>query len=148
MGLYIDWNDIVSRYPSIAGVGGAEEVSSAHIIYAENELNGRLSPKYTVPFSSNNMTAKDLSIEISYVRIGNINTDQRSELIESIDKRIERLLSGDEDMMDDTGEIVQISVGGTIWSSTMNYTPTFGSGDIEDFVVDPDLISDEDSARG
>lgn len=145
--MYIGWDDVMLRYPSIADVGGSKEVGSAHIQYAENELNGRLAPKFTIPFSSNNQTAKDLSIEMTYLRIGNFNTKEREALKTSIDERIVRLLDGDENMVDDTGNTIQQSVGGTVWSNTKDYTPTFGFGDTEDFEVDPDLIDAEESAR-
>jgi len=149
MGLYIDWNDLVSRYSSASTKGGgADEISSSHIIYAENELNGRLAPKFTVPFSSNNLTAKDLSIDLTYLRIGNLNSDNYTKLKDSIDERINRLLAGEENMVDVDGNEIAQSVGGTLYSSTQNYTPTFGFGNTEDFVVDPDLIEDEDASRG
>ena len=147
MGLYINWDDIAARYPSIIRVGGAEDVSSAHIIYAENELNGRLAPKFTVPFSDNNLTAKDLSVEMTYLRIGNLNIDNKTELSESIDARIARLIAGEENMVDSGGNVVEQTVGGTLWSNTQNYTPTFGHGHVENFEVDQDKINDEADAR-
>jgi len=146
--MYIEWDDVVSRYASVNRVGGAEEVSSAHIVYAESELNGRLSPKFTVPFSSNNFTAKDLSIEMTYVRIGNLNIEDRETLQKSIDDRIQRLLDGEENMMDTDGAVLQQSVGGTLWSSSQDYVPTFGHGDTTDFEVDPNLVLDEEAKRG
>lgn len=145
--MYIDWNDVILRYPAIERVGDATEVGSTYIRYAENYLNGRLSTKFTVPFSSNNFTAKDLSIDITYGRIGNMKAEDREKFIEKIDDRINRLLNGEENMVADDGTIIAQTDGGSIWSTTQDYAPIFGFGDIEDFEVDPDLVRDENDAR-
>ena len=98
-------------------------------------------------FSDNNLTAKDLSVEMTYLRIGNLNIDNKTELSESIDARIARLIAGEENMVDSGGNVVEQTVGGTLWSNTQNYTPTFGHGHVENFEVDQDKINDEADAR-
>ena len=147
MGRYIRWNNVVGRYSSLSDIGGADDVSSNYIQYAEVEIDGRLAPKFTTPFSSNNLTVKDLCIDLVYAKAGNLNIEDYDKLMDRIDKRIERLLAGEENMMTNSGDTLQQSIGGTVWSSTQNYTPTFGHGAVEDFVVDPDLIDDEENAR-
>ena len=143
--MYLEWNDVTNRY-GVSTLGDASDVTSTHIVYAENELNSRLAPKFTVPFSDNNLTAKDLSIDLTYLRVGDLKTKEYDAFKKRVDERIARLLKGEENMVNDDGSTIQ-SVGGTLWSNTEQYTPVFGFGEVEDFEVDPDLVQDENDAR-
>lgn len=143
---YINWADVVARYPGLSQVGGAEEVGSSYIGYAENQVEGMLASAYTVPFSDNNLTVKDLCIDLVYIRAGTIKAEARKELRDEFMERIERLLTGKENMVTVDGTVMY-SDGGTPWSSTENYHPVFGMGDHKDFVVDSDQVDDEYWAR-
>lgn len=136
MARYIDWDDVANRYPSIKETGGAIEVGDAYISYAESQIEGALASYYTVPFSNNNQTVKDLAIELVYIRAGNLSIEETGELKKDYDKRIEDLKMGMSQMVDDSGNVIMQSVGEAIWSNTQNYNPVFGVGDIEDFQVD------------
>lgn len=148
MGRYIDWDDVVARYPSISTVGGALEVNTSYIQYAEAMVDGRLSSKFTIPFSDNNLTVKDLCIEMVYKRAGNLSTKESDKIGAWLEARFKGLLEGDENMITSSGDIIQKSTGGLVWSSTENYHPTFGVGNTLSFEVDSSQIEAEEDARG
>src|SRR5262245_55008262 len=62
-GRYINWDDIVNRFTGFANVADAVKAASHYVCYAEAEVDARLAPKYTPPFSNNNMTVRDLAID-------------------------------------------------------------------------------------
>ena len=150
MGRYINWDDVTDRYSLLAkgSYAGADEVDSAHITYAENELDALLASTFTVPFSSNNLTAKDLSIDLTYCRVGNFKLKEQKEFKEMIMDKINMLKNGDMSMITDSGDV--LTTGGTtqIWSSTEDYHPVFGMGDTIQFEVDSSRIIDEENDRG
>jgi len=141
MGKYIDWDDIVIRYPAIDNVGGASEIGSAWLGAVENQVEGMLATAYTVPFSNNNETMKDLCIELAYLRIGNLKIDESKTLKENFMERIKRLTSGGEAMIDSSGEVIG-RVGDTIYSTTSGYKPIFDLGEVEKWETDPNQVSD------
>ena len=79
MGRYCTSSDCIARYNRLSKIDSAQtEIDSHFISFAENELDGLLSPKFTVPFSSNNVTAKDLAIDLTYLRAGNLKFEERN----------------------------------------------------------------------
>ena len=138
MGRYIDWEDVVARYPSINNVGGAAEVGSVWIGPVEFQLEAMLSPQYSAPFSSNNETVKDLLIELTYIRVGNLKVEEAESYRKMFMERIERIKMGTEGMVTTSGDLVG-SVGETIWSSTENYNSVFD--------VDPAIEWEVDSSQ-
>lgn len=150
MTTYATWNQLVERYPSMEKIGGSAEVNSAWIHAAERELESVLGNNYTVPFSSNNYTATDLSIELTYIRYyESVNPDWAEKKIEHFEKRIEALIAGTMVMMTTSGGSVTLSSGpgGAFMSTTEAYHPTFGVGDILDMAVSSGQLTDEESAR-
>ncbi len=143
----INWKNVVDRYPEIERVGGASEVGSLYIEYAERELESYLAGYYTVPFSDNNLTAKDLSIDLTYLRLANLKSEARKEFRDEVMERIEKLKLGNASMMTSSGDQLQ-SVGEVVYSNTKDYHPIFGVGDTLDFAVDSNQIADEDADRG
>jgi len=75
MGRYIDWNDVIDRYPTLNTLGGADELSSSYIVYSEAFVDGVLANHYTIPFSSNNMIIRDLCIDQVYWRAARFKLD-------------------------------------------------------------------------
>ena len=61
MAKYAQYDDVVNRYPRATKKGGKEEMV-AFINVAENEIEGMFAGRYTLPFSSNNVTVKDLVV--------------------------------------------------------------------------------------
>lgn len=143
----VNWKNVVERYPQIERVGGASEISSVYVEYAERELEGYLAGYYTVPFSSNNLTAKDLSIDLTYLRIGNLKAKDRKEFREEVMGRIKQLQIGAASMMTSSGGQLQ-SVGELVYSDSKDYHPVFGMGDTLDFAVDSSQVDAEDAERG
>lgn len=143
--MLITWDDVITRYGDIARNGDAVAISSHYLLYAENELNSRLAPYYTTPFSSNNITAIDLAIDLAYYRLARP-SENALKVYEDAEMRIGRLIKGEEAMIDSSGETLGY-VADTIWSSTQDYHPTFGMGDIEYFAVSSQQVMDEEDAR-
>lgn len=147
MGRYIDWKDVTNRYRLVGKSLDATQVGSSFVPYAESEVDGRLAAKFTVPFSNNVTAVKDLCIDLVYVKAGNINVKESKRIMDAIDSKIMRLLDGKEMLIDDVGNVIHQSVAGTIYSTTKNYAPTFGVGEVTDMEADPDRVDDEADAR-
>jgi len=141
---------IVARYPIVSTVGSAADVTSAWVVYAENDINARLGNAFTVPFSSNNLTALDLMIDNFWLRYQRSNNSDLSKTLkEDMDERIKRLTSGTDQMLLVDGTVLNASAGiGDPWSNTQNYEPVFGMGDETTFHVDSSQVYDEAVARG
>jgi len=150
MGRYIDWDDITDRYSVLTkgNYAGSAEVDSAHIVYAENELDALLASTFTVPFSSNNLTAKDLSIDLTYCRVGNFKISERKEFKEEIMEKINMLKNGEMSMITDSGDVLTTTGTTQAWSSTEDYHPVFGLGNEIQFQADSSRIIDEENDRG
>lgn len=149
MGRYITWEDIADRY-SILEKGkfsGSDEANSAYILYAENQLDSLLASSFTVPFSSNNTTAKDLSIDLAYCRMGNFKIEDRIKLKEEIMGTINMLKDGTMSMITNSGDVITTLGSTPTWSTTQAYHPVFGHGDEACFEVDSGLTYTEEQAR-
>ncbi len=146
MSRYIEWDDVINRYPALAKGTNAEEVSSAHIFYAEYELDGALSNYFTTPFSSNNITAKDLSIDLVYARMANLKYTDADKFRKAIQVKIDGLANGSKNMMTTGGDLLA-TVGNTIWSSTKDYHNIFDHGDVLDMVQDQSQLLDEENDK-
>jgi len=163
MGRYIGWvADVVPRYPRVIDIGStgvssvdvtvdppAVNVSSAFVHYAEAHIEQVLGSGFTIPFSSNNVTAKDLMIDETFYRTQVFKDDEKSATMrEQIDARIKALLSGDAAMITTSGDqLYQSGAMGTIFSTTEDYHPVFGMGDVREFIVDSSQIEAESDAR-
>lgn len=146
MGRYIDWQDAVDRYQRI-GDKGSVDVGSNYIVYAEAEIESKLAPAFTVPFSSNNLTVKDLCIDMTLAKILMFKDTKKAEMIMgSIDARVKALLDGTAQMVTTSG-VGQAIENHPYWSETMDYHPTFGAGNLLDFHVSSDRLYDEEQAR-
>lgn len=147
MGRYCDWAEVSGRYPEIAKSKDATDVASSYIFFAEADIDSRLASRFTVPFSSNNVTAKDLTIDLTYLKVYQFKDPEKAKLIEeSINARIDKLLAGKSSMMTTSGDTLT-SVGGTLYSTTGDYAPVFGMGNVEDFLVNSSQLQDEADSR-
>jgi hypothetical protein len=148
MGRYIEWDEVIDRYPVLNSIGGADEVSSAFIAYAEASVDGLLAGQYTVPFSSNNLTAKDLSIDYTYWMTGRFKLEDALSVYSSFHATIAMLKNGDQMMIVGSGS--QISAGDAnsgIYSSTQSYHSSFGPDDPLNWRIDSDWMSDVQDSR-
>lgn len=146
MGRYINWDDVVGRYPRIGDIGGSNMVGSAYIVYAEAEIDGRLT-SHTSPFSSNNLTIKDLCIDLTYAKaISPANDEKAKEIRGILDERIERLNNNQESMITDSGDSLSGDIG-IAWSETENYNTTFNADDAINYEVDSSKLYDIEQDR-
>lgn len=151
MGLIIGWTDVSARYPELDKLpsGISAEVQDNHIAYAEAGVHSRLASRYSTPFSSSNYTARDLCVDMVYIQTQMSRQPEKANaVLESFNARIEALLSGAAAMLDSVGAVATTMVGDTIWSSTAEYHPTFGMGDIEKAEVSSAQLLDEAANRG
>lgn len=142
----VTYDELESRFSRVSDYGQTV-VTSHYLLYAENHVNGLLAGHFTVPFSSNNLTAKDLIIELTYLRCGDLKISELEKREKMFMNRIEALRNGDEVMMTSSGDMM--IAGGTLvpTSNTEDYTPVFGMSDAELSEVDPDQIEDEEDGR-
>lgn len=134
---------------SLAGLSQAQ-LENHYLPAAARYVDGRLSPAFTVPFSSNNLTARDLNIHAAYylfVRGRTTKQTDSDEVKALLDDWITSLVSsgGAMALSDDTTLVP--SAGTTVaWSNVMNYSPTFNMLDATEQRVDPDRQDDEADA--
>lgn len=132
------------------------EVSSYWLVHGALRVNEQLGCAFTIPFSSNNLTAKDLSIH--YAALGILkrtrNQTDSQELGDYLRSRITDILSGGCGMITTSGEALAPDKDNGLnsaWSTNQNYNPTFDMRCPEDQRVDPNLIDhlyDRDDSNG
>ena len=95
MGRYIQWTDVVNRYPDVAKIAGAENVSSSWLGFAEYEVDARLASKYAVPFTNSPPPpiVQDLCIDLTYYK-ATIRQKENEALLAYLDARFKGLVSG------------------------------------------------------
>lgn len=149
MGRYCDVGQVAARFRRVTDVVSyPDAVESQYIIFAENELDRRLGQYFTVPFSSNNLTATDLSIDLAYAKyIIYDDTEKYSAIMAHVDGIIADLIDGTTAMVTTSGDQLLSSNTNAAWSNTMDYHSAFGMGDVETFRVDSNQLYAEEQAR-
>ena len=147
MGRYIEWDDVVSRYPALDTLGGSDEFETTHIQYAEVFIDGMLASHFTPPFSNNNMTVRDLVIDNVYYRAGKFKLDDAEQVWSDTLYTISLLKSGDSAMISTSGDMLGLRSGGAIYSSTQSYHSSFGIDDPIDWEIDSDKAQADIDAR-
>ncbi len=150
MGRYINWEDVIDRYRELNTLGGADELSSSYIVYAEAFVDGVLANHYTVPFSNNNMIVKDLAIDYCYWRAARFKFEDATAVKSAFFDTVGLIKDGQLVMIDQAGTIIeQVKKKIGLHSTTESYHSAFGlRGDVE-WHIDEDQISDErDRADG
>lgn len=144
----ISWADVNARYPETAKIADATQADSSWVLYGIAELESKLSANYATPFSLNNLTAKDLAIDLVYAKVYRYKDPKKAEaVIKYTDSQIAKLNNGQMAMITTSGDVL-ISVGGAVYSTTENYHPVFGVSPTEWSVVSSTEVIDEDTARG
>lgn len=123
-GRYITWDDVVNRFSSFATAAGAMKAASHHLAYAEAEVDAMLGAKFSVPFSNNNLTVKDLVIDLVYLRSIRNNFDLYRPMRAEINSKFAALLSGKMVMITASGDSLRYT-GVSAWSNNQDYHPTF-----------------------
>ena len=148
MGRYINWEDVIDRYPELETIGGADQISSSYIVYAESFLDSSLASHFATPFSQEIMIVKDLAIDYTFWRAGRFKLENAAEVGSLVAGTINELKNGHMIMTDNDGnEIPAVQIVGGIWSSTQSYTPAFGMDEPVDWGVDSDQIETTRNAR-
>ena len=128
------------------------QINSYYLPQGALRVNETLGSCFTIPFSSNNETAKDLSIHFAHLAIllRTRNQEDSNELKKELIQRVSDICSGNLGMVLTDGTI--LSPGSTsrneVWSTTQNYKPVFDMRDSWEQRVDPDYLealSDEDA---
>jgi hypothetical protein len=147
MGRYASFSsDVTNRFPrTLTDSRAVATLEAAYLTPAEAYIESRLAARFTVPFSSNNQTVKDLVIDRTLVNIGMFK-EKNDDLSKSIDERIKALIDGTMVMVTTSGEVAAYNLSGVI-NTTAEYHPVFGMGPIEDMEVDDERTDDEENAR-
>jgi hypothetical protein len=122
------------------------EINSAWLPYGTLRVNESLGSCFTTPFSSNNETARDLSIHYAYLGIllRTRNQDDSEELKNDLILRVTDICCGNAPMILDDGTSFFAATGSKFdaYSTTQDYKPTFDMREAEQQRIDPDLIDD------
>lgn len=149
--MIITWSaDVSARYPELDKLPNisSADVQNGFIAMAEAVVHSRLAPRYSVPFSSNNFTARDLAVDMLYIQTQTARQPEKAKAVrEYLEDRIKALLSGGASMVNSAGAAL-VMVGDTVWSSSQNYAPVFGMGDVEHAMVNSEQSYDEAVSRG
>ena len=147
----ISWTDVLARYDELGKLPnvGSSTVQNLILNLAEAEIHSRLSGAYSVPFSSNNMTAHDLMIDMVYVQSTRTRQPEKADAVaKAISAKIDALLAGKAGMTTTTGTLATELIGDMVWSNTAEYDPTFGVSDIAYAAISSTQLYDEAAARG
>jgi phage gp36-like protein len=147
MGRYIDWEDVLDRYPELNTIGGADQLSSAYIVYSEAYVDGILSPNFTPPFSNNNMIVRDLCIDWAYWRAARFKLDDAIEVKSSFFETVGLLKNGHLQMYDEAGTLIPALDKSFAWSNTQSYHTAFGMDDPVRWRIDEDQQDDDEGKR-
>ena len=141
---YSEYAQIYDLTPRIT-VAEVENRWLPHGALLVNEFLGKC---FSVPFSTNNETAKDLNIHFAYLGIleRTRNQNDSEELRESLMSRIENICEGNAPMITSSGDALFPNPNTAnkfdAFSTTQNYKNTFDMRDTIDQRIDPDLIDD------
>jgi hypothetical protein len=122
---YATYSDFSARYATRLG---ADEVTSHYLPYAAARLEGLLGPYFAVPFSSDNLTARDLTIDLAYLLLLQRSREpgDARPLAAAVGARLEALAAGREAMIAGSGTaLFAAGAGGGVWSSTAGAAPRF-----------------------
>lgn len=144
MGRYINWADVTGRYNDFAKGPDASVAAASFIPQAEAEVDGRLAPKYTVPFSPAPYLVQDLCIDLAYYKAA-MGTERAKLVGESLEKRFKAIIDGTLLLTTSAGTIV--AEGATAWVSN-SYHSSFGPDSEVNWRVDSNWINDAMDERG
>lgn len=130
---------------SVPGVG--QTVTESFLARASTRLEEALGPYYTTPFSSNNQTAIELTIDLArwMLQLRTSKQDDSRELGAEIENRIKELRLGTSQMVTTSSAIVEPSNPSNVaWSTNQDWKNVFDMRDAPEQRVDPDQLDDAD----
>ena len=137
--------DLLNKYTELGSVKDTGIFQDAYIPQAEDYIESRLSLVYPVPFTGGCLTVVALVVDFVFATYTMVRDAKRGKaVLDRVENMLDDIVAGKMNLYSN-GE--QLSRTSLLWSSTETYTPVFGVGDITDFEVDPDQISDEEDNR-
>lgn len=139
---YATYSEFIGRYDN----DGVQSEVNCTIFFASARVDRELASVYIVPFSSNNITAKDLTIdqtELIILQRSKTPQDDWIELKKCLDATYEALRSGQESMVTTSGSIQGEAPGNLPMSTNQGFKPTFDMRDSEQQRIDPDRLEAE-----
>ena len=136
MPTYLGYDELVMRYPLFAkwSDNPKPDVSSYMIYSAEQEIDGLLSPCFSVPFSDTPPLVKELTYELTFIKaMWGRDFKKAATLQKNFNKRIENIKNGDEAMVTASGTVIEVSGSqNTVYSTTEDYPMTHSMLDASD----------------
>lgn len=139
---YATFSDFNARYSTKLTEG---EVNSYYLPYATSRLEGVLGGHFTVPFSSNNVTARDLTIDLAYLMILQRSREHRDfeGFGRAVEARLRAVVQGNEAMMTDSGAaLFSSTTENVVWSNTSRYRTVFNLKDAPAQALPGDVVED------
>lgn len=144
MGRYINWADVTAKYVDFAKGPDASLAGEHHVPQAEAEVDGRLAPKYSVPFTPAPYLIKDLCVDLAYYK-ATIRQEGSEKIKKYIDDRFKAIIDGTLVLTTSAGPVSV--AGGLAWASN-SYHSSFGMDSEINWHVDTYAITDIQDARG
>jgi hypothetical protein len=141
--IYATYSDFAARYATRLSEA---EVNSHYLPFASARLDGRLAPYFTVPFSLNNQTARDLTLDLAYLLVLQRSRDEADLAVmqRSLETRLAALANGEQAMVTTSGEtILAQGARPVVWSTTARYRTVFDLRDAPLQEVDPQRLEEE-----
>ena len=142
---YASYANFTAVY-SVAGLSQAA-LEGHYLPSGSRWLDSRLSRAFTVPFSSNNLTARDMNIYsamLLFLEGRTSKQDDAAELRRMLDGWVESLVEGNGVMsLSDDTTLISDGAQHDVWSTVQNYAPTFNMLDAEEQEVNTDRLDDE-----
>ncbi len=133
----------------------SSDITDQYLPFAENWVQAKLAPMFSLPFSDNNKTYDQIVYMKAWhqILLRSRDPDDSGEVGDRLDKWVDELLEGTSAMVTNSGTPIfgedQFStVKEEITSNTKDYTRVFDMDNALNSVVDPDRIEDIDNERG
>ena len=144
MGRYIDWEDVADTYPDWTKSFSANSAGNLWIPRAEDEVDARLAPRYSVPFTPVPGVVRDLCIDLAYYKLA-FASEKGEKLGEILDKRFQALLDGS---MILTVSGSPLPTTDQPWSTHQDYPTQFGVDNPVNWLPSSTWAMDQQEARG
>lgn len=149
---YVTYDEFIIRYPSLS-TSSQDNIEDDLLAYAEVEINGRFASHFSVPFSANHPTVKDLTMDLAYYRQIRLKDPEKAEKIrKDVIGRIDDIKAGKEFIYTGSGTLEfdgSAAIGVDVWSTVENYHPVHSMLDPEDPLteIDSSQLYDEADER-
>jgi len=144
VGRYINWDDVANSYPDWPKAVSANTVGNLWIPRAEDEVDARLAPKYTVPFTPVPGLVRDLCIDLAYFKLV-FASEKGEKLGKILDARFKAILDGKMILTNSAGAL---GTPERAWSTHQDYPTHFGVDPDINWTVSSAWATDQQEARG